>query len=213
MTTAYLALGTAGVITVDVTHPSQPIVTEGMEAFAGNRIEAVLATNYSAITAGLSINGQSIVQVTPDVILKIHGIDPTNRILDFDTQGLFSLRVRFNKAIDLEPNNLANFSILGPDGSLLASTVLISLGALITGAMILFSCLTCNMGYYCLPLVSIALGAVGVLSARQSVDARRTRLWSWVGIAAGAFLLFFIAALFALYIGFIVLAIVVDQRG
>jgi hypothetical protein len=90
---------------------------------------------------------------------------------------------------------------------------LISLGALITGAMILFSCLTCNMGYYCLPLVSIALGAVGVLSARQSVDARRTRLWSWVGIAAGAFLLFFIAALFALYIGFIVLAIVVDQRG
>jgi hypothetical protein len=83
---------------------------------------------------------------------------------------------------------------------------LISLGSLITAALILFSCVTCGMGYYCLPVISVVLGAIGVLGARQAVDGERTRLWSWLGIAAGGFILLIMAAAFVLYIAFIILA-------
>ena len=51
---------------------------------------------------------------------------------------------------------------------------LISLVSLATGGLILFTCLTCNLGYYCMPIIPMALGLVGVLSAHQAVDARRT---------------------------------------
>jgi len=85
---------------------------------------------------------------------------------------------------------------------------LLSLGALATGALMLFTCVTCNMGYYCLPLVSIVLGAIGVLSARQAVDEPRTRRWSWLGIAAGAIILLLMALCFVLYIGFIAVSII-----
>ncbi len=83
---------------------------------------------------------------------------------------------------------------------------LVSLGSLGTAALILFTCVTCNMGYYCLPVIAVILGAIGVLSARQAVDEERTRLWSWLGIAAGGFILLAMVACFVLYIGFIVLA-------
>jgi len=83
---------------------------------------------------------------------------------------------------------------------------LVSLGSLGTAALILFSCVTCNMGYYCLPVIAVILGAVGVLGARQSVDEDRTRLWSWLGIAAGGFILLAMVVCFVLYIGFFVLA-------
>jgi hypothetical protein len=88
---------------------------------------------------------------------------------------------------------------------------LISLGSLFSGAFLLFTCLTCNLGYYCLPVLSIVLGAIGVLSARQSVQAQRTRLWSWLGIAAGGIVLLLIVLFFICYIGFIVLAIASEQ--
>jgi hypothetical protein len=88
---------------------------------------------------------------------------------------------------------------------------LLSLGSLITGALILFSCLTCNLGYYCLPLVSVVLGAVGVLSARQAVEEKRTRLWSWLGIATGGIVLLFVVAAIVLYVGFLFLAIVANK--
>jgi hypothetical protein len=74
--------------------------------------------------------------------------------------------------------------------------------------MILFSCVTCNTGYYCLPFIAMALGAVGLLSVRQAVDQERTRLWSWLGVAAGGIVLLLIALCVVLYIGFIVLAAV-----
>jgi len=90
---------------------------------------------------------------------------------------------------------------------------LISLGSLITGGLILFTCVTCNMGYYCLPIVSLALGAVGLLSARQAVDENRTRLWSWLGIAAGGIILLLITLCFILYIGFFAVAIISEEWG
>jgi len=90
---------------------------------------------------------------------------------------------------------------------------LISLGSLGTAALILFSCVTCNMGFYCLPVIAVILGAIGVLSARQAVDEERTRLWSWLGIAAGGFILLAMVACFVLYVGFIVLAATSGEWG
>lgn len=63
---------------------------------------------------------------------------------------------------------------------------LAALGALGSGALVLFSCLTCNLGYYCLPFIPLLLGLVGIVSAREAVNKERTRLWSWLGIGAGA---------------------------
>ena len=84
---------------------------------------------------------------------------------------------------------------------------LAALGALTSGVIVLFSCLTCNMGFYCLPLLPLVLGLIGLLSARQSVEEERTRLWSWLGIAAGGFLVLLAIAGVVLYIAFIVLAV------
>ena len=91
---------------------------------------------------------------------------------------------------------------------------LAALGALASGVVVLFSCLTCNMGFYCLPLLPLVLGLIGLLSARQSVEEERTRLWSWLGIAAGGFIVLLVIAGVVLYIAFIVLAVVAGgSRG
>ena len=129
---AYMALGEAGVLTVDVTNPFAPALTDGMEAFDGNNLDVVLATNYSAITAGFTNRGASVVQVIPDVVLKIHGIDPTNGILDLDTDGERFIRLRFKKAIDLYPDNLTRFSVTGPAGAIPFSVEIVNNDAMIT---------------------------------------------------------------------------------
>ena len=85
---------------------------------------------------------------------------------------------------------------------------LAALGALASGVVVLFSCLTCNMGFYCLPLLPLVLGLIGLLSSRQAVEEERTRLWSWLGIAAGGFIVLLTIAGVVLYIAFIVLAVV-----
>jgi len=66
---------------------------------------------------------------------------------------------------------------------------LAALGALASGALVLFSCVTCNMGFYCLPFIPLLLGLVGIISAREAVDEKRTRLWSWLGAGAGIIIL------------------------
>lgn len=81
---------------------------------------------------------------------------------------------------------------------------LAALGAVASAALLLFLCVTCNMGFYCLPAVPLVLGLIGLLAARQAVDAQRTRLWSWIGVGTGAFLLILLIVGFLLYIGFIV---------
>jgi hypothetical protein len=62
---------------------------------------------------------------------------------------------------------------------------LAALGALASGALVLFTCLTCGLGYYCLPFVPMLLGLVGVAAARDAIHEERTKLWSWLGIGAG----------------------------
>ena len=81
---------------------------------------------------------------------------------------------------------------------------LTALGALATSAIMLFTCLTCNMGYYCLPFFPVVLGIVGLLSARYAVDQKRTRLFSWIGVGSGIVIVGLLALTFILYFGLII---------
>ena len=80
---------------------------------------------------------------------------------------------------------------------------LAALVAVITGAVLVFICLTCGLGGYCLPLVPIAAGIVGLASAARAQDPARTRLYSWLGIGAGGAAILLALVLFALYVGLI----------
>jgi hypothetical protein len=60
-----------------------------------------------------------------------------------------------------------------------------AVSALVAAALVAFSCMTCNVGYYCLPLIPLLLGIFGLVSARESVDESRTRWMSWVGVGVG----------------------------
>ncbi len=61
-----------------------------------------------------------------------------------------------------------------------------ALGALASGALVLLSCLSCGQAAYCLPVLPFLLGLIGLIGAKDSVDPKRTRLWSWLGIGSGA---------------------------
>ena len=87
---------------------------------------------------------------------------------------------------------------------------LTALGALVTGLMLAFICLTCNMGLYCLPFIPIGAGVVGLITARQAVNQERTQVWSWLGVGIGGVFLLLMAAVIVAYIGFFVLAIIVS---
>jgi hypothetical protein len=77
----------------------------------------------------------------------------------------------------------------------------------------LLSCVTCNTVYCCLPLLPIALGVVGLVAAEQSVNARRTRTWSWVGIAAGIVIMLVTLTAIVLYIAFVALMLYMGYTG
>lgn len=85
--------------------------------------------------------------------------------------------------------------------------------AVVTGGVIAFSCLTCNMGYYCLPVIPVVLGVVGLISAEDSADPKRTRLLSWIGIGSGGVVLLLIILAIVLYVAFIALAIVLGAAA
>lgn len=90
---------------------------------------------------------------------------------------------------------------------------LAAMGALGSGMLALLSCVTCNTVYYCLPLLPIALGVVGLVAAEQSVNAHRTRTWSWIGIAAGIIIILVALAAIVLYLAFIALMLYMGYTG
>lgn len=95
---------------------------------------------------------------------------------------------------DQEPTSRPTLTLLGN------AYDLASLVALITGAVLLSFLLTCGISGYCLPLVPIFAGLIGLTSAARAADPARTRLYSWLGIGAGGLYLLFMLALFALYV-------------
>jgi len=119
----YVAQAELGITSFDVTDPKAPIRVDSFEAFNGSSIDVVLATAYSAIGAGADTLGYGVIQETPDAILKLHSIDPSNGILDFDTDASLKIRLRFNKAIDLLEENKDYFSVIDEDGLPISSRV------------------------------------------------------------------------------------------
>jgi len=84
---------------------------------------------------------------------------------------------------------------------------LLALIAAVVSGMFLFSCMTGNYGYCCLPPLALILGAVGLISARSSRDPGRTRVLSLIGIGGGGLIIVLIAAAISLYIcaiGFVI---------
>ena len=90
---------------------------------------------------------------------------------------------------------------------------LTALGAVISGLLTLFMCLSCNMGMYCLPFLPLVLGAIGLVAARDSVNEERTRLWSWIGIGiGGAFFLLIVLSIIG-FVALYVLGALAWRRG
>ena len=83
---------------------------------------------------------------------------------------------------------------------------LAALVAVITGATLLFTCLTCGVGGYCLPLVPIIAGIAGLTAAARAADPERTRLFSWLGIGAGSAYLLLALALIVVYVAALLIA-------
>jgi amino acid transporter len=88
---------------------------------------------------------------------------------------------------------------------------LVSLAGVIVSGMLLFSCVTGNYGFCCLPPLAITLGAIGLLSAERARDPRRTRIMSLIGIGGGSLVLLLILAAIVLYICLVVAVIVVEN--
>jgi hypothetical protein len=85
-------------------------------------------------------------------------------------------------------------------------------GVTIAGAVLL-ACMTCNLGYYCLPFLPLLLGIIGLATAKDSVDPDRTRLLSWISVGSGAAILLLIAFVVILYIGFVMFAVASEGGG
>ncbi len=87
------------------------------------------------------------------------------------------------------------------------SNDLISLGAVASAAILLLMCFTCNMGFYCLPFIPLLLGIIGLIVAKESVDAERTRLLSWIGVGSGGLVLVLGTLAVLAYFAFIFLVV------
>jgi hypothetical protein len=81
------------------------------------------------------------------------------------------------------------------------------------GAAVLLSCFTLNLGWYCLPIVPVILGGIGLATAKDSVNPERTRLLAWLSLASGGAILILIILGILAYILIIVFAIAADSSG
>ncbi|MCB0210657.1 MAG: hypothetical protein KDJ52_15060 [Anaerolineae bacterium] len=81
----------------------------------------------------------------------------------------------------------------------------------IVGGMTLLSCFTFGVGQYCMPIIPIILGVIGLLTAKDSLNPDRTRRLSWLSIAAGAVILLLIIIFVGFYIGLIVFGVAADS--
>ena len=83
--------------------------------------------------------------------------------------------------------------------------------AVTVGGVVLFTCFTCNLGFYCLPIIPIILGIIALVSAKDSVNPERTKMLSWIGIGSGAALI--IIGVLAMIAYFLFLFFVIGMEG
>jgi hypothetical protein len=81
------------------------------------------------------------------------------------------------------------------------------------GGVVLFTCVTCNFGWYCLPIIPIILGIIALVSAKDSVDPERTRKLSWIGIGSGAFFIIIGILAFIAYFAFLFFVIGIESMS
>lgn len=81
------------------------------------------------------------------------------------------------------------------------------------GGMVLISCFTLNMIWYCLPVVSVILGAIGLSVAKDSVNPERTRQLSWISLGMGGAIIALVILGILVYVGIIVFAIAAEGGG
>lgn len=84
-----------------------------------------------------------------------------------------------------------------------------------TAGATLFACGTCGTGFYCLPLIPVILGAIGLLSLKDSVNPERTKLLSWVSIGVGAIFLLLILLLMLFYVVYfgLIFTVIASEAG
>lgn len=84
-----------------------------------------------------------------------------------------------------------------------------------TAGATLFACGTCGFGFYCLPLVPVILGAIGLLSLKDAVDPERTKRLSWISIGVGGIFLALVALLILVYVAYfgIIFFIIASESG
>jgi hypothetical protein len=85
--------------------------------------------------------------------------------------------------------------------------------AVTVGGVVLLSCFTCNMGWYCLPFIPIILGIITLVSAQDSVDPERTKLLSWISIGSGAAIIILAALMIIAYFLFIFFAVGMESMS
>jgi hypothetical protein len=90
---------------------------------------------------------------------------------------------------------------------------LTALGAMSSGILAVFLCLSCNMGLYVLPLLPLVLGVIGLLGARHANDPKRSRLWSWIGVASAIVMILMITVFMVAYIAFIIFMMFAARSG
>jgi hypothetical protein len=81
------------------------------------------------------------------------------------------------------------------------------------GVTVLISCFTLNLIWYCLPVVAVILGVVGLSVAKDSVNPERTRQLSWISLGTGSAILALVILGILAYIGIIVFAIAAEGGG
>ncbi|ASP40172.1 hypothetical protein CHH28_16470 [Bacterioplanes sanyensis] len=121
----YAALGERGILAIDITQPTQLQAVSGLDVFNGLVSHLVTALPYSVVSGGKNSNTGAI-QVIKDSELKLFRVDPANRILDYDADGLLKAIFRFSKDIDLHPQNAQYFRVLDEQGNAIAADVVIN---------------------------------------------------------------------------------------
>jgi hypothetical protein len=90
---------------------------------------------------------------------------------------------------------------------------LASVVAVTVGGVVLFTCFTCNMGFYCLPLIPVILGIIALVSAKDSVNPERTKKLSWIGIGSGVAIIILAVLAIVAYFVFIFFVIGLDSMS
>lgn len=85
--------------------------------------------------------------------------------------------------------------------------------AVTVGGVVLLSCFTCNIGWYCLPFIPIILGIITLVSAQDSVDPERTKLLSWISIGSGAAIIILAALMIVAYFLFLFFVIGMESMS